>query len=40
MLIAISENVARYWYLIPSIPLGIVLFIRLLQQSRKRQAVA
>ena len=35
MLIAISENTARYWYLIPAIPIGIVLFIRLLRKFKQ-----
>ena len=30
MLMAISENTAKYWFLIPGIPIAIVMFIRLL----------
>ncbi len=32
ILITASENVARYWYLLPSIPLGIWLFIKLVRK--------
>ncbi len=32
ILIIASENVARYWYLLPSIPLGIWLFIKLVRK--------
>ena len=32
ILISASENVARYWYLLPSIPIGIWLFIKLVRK--------
>lgn len=31
-LIFASENVARYWYLLPSIPIGIWLFVKLIRK--------
>jgi type IV pilus assembly protein PilC len=32
MLIFASENVARYWYLLPSVPIGIWLFVKLIRK--------
>jgi len=32
ILITASENVARYWYLLPGIPLGVWLFIKLVRK--------
>jgi type IV pilus assembly protein PilC len=32
ILITTSENVARYWYLLPGIPLGVWLFIKLVRK--------
>ncbi len=34
MLIALSDATARYWYLIPTIPVGIWLFIKLLRRFK------
>ena len=36
MLIAVSDATARYWYLIPTIPVGIWLFVKLLQAIQAR----
>jgi type IV pilus assembly protein PilC len=35
ILIAISNNTARFWYLIPGIPMAIVLFVRLLRKFKQ-----
>lgn len=35
MLMTISRNMARFWFLIPSIPLGIWLFIKLLRKFKQ-----
>ncbi len=35
MLIAISNNIAKYWFLIPIIPLSLVLFVRLVRKFRE-----
>ena len=35
ILISLSENTARFWYLIPGIPMAIVLFVRLLRKFRQ-----
>jgi type IV pilus assembly protein PilC len=32
MLIFASENVARYWYLLPGVPIGIWLFVKLIRK--------
>jgi type IV pilus assembly protein PilC len=34
LLIAISTGIATYWYLIPAIPIGIFLFIKLIRKFR------
>ncbi len=34
ILIAVSENVVRYWFLIPGIPMAIVLFVKLLRKFK------
>jgi type IV pilus assembly protein PilC len=34
LLMAMSKNVVTYWYLIPAIPLGIFLFIKLIKKFR------
>ncbi len=34
LLIAISTGIATYWYLIPAIPLGVFLFIKLIRKFR------
>ncbi len=34
LLIAISTGIANYWYLIPAIPIGIFLFIKLVRKFR------
>jgi type IV pilus assembly protein PilC len=34
LLIAISNGIAHYWYLIPAIPIGIILFIKLVRKFR------
>ncbi len=35
LLVAISENTAKYWFLIPTIPLSIVLFVRLIKKFKQ-----
>jgi type IV pilus assembly protein PilC len=34
LLITVSENVVKFWYLLPAIPLGIWLFIKLIRKFR------
>ncbi len=34
LLMAMSTNIATYWYLIPAIPIGIWLFIKLVRKFR------
>lgn len=34
MLVAISQNTAKYWYMIPAIPISIVLFVRLIKKFK------